>query len=386
MALVLLTSAGLMIRTFRALRNVDPGFTDAQHLQLLRTAIPDSLIAEPEQVTRTQNAIADKLATIQGVKSVAFISGMQMEGLDSGWDQIFAQDKVYADDTIPPMRFYKFISPGLLQTAGTRLIAGRDMTWNEIYGRQPIVLLSENLARELWGSPLAAIGKRVREFPDMPWHEVIGVVQDVPEKGLQEAAPEIVYWPTLLQNKYEPVIRSVTFVMRTDRAGTQNFLNEVRSAVWSVNAELPLANVQTMQEVLDKSVARTSFTLVMLGIAGAMALALGIIGIYGVMSYTVSQRKREIGIRLALGAQGSDVLQMVLGQGTKLVLVGVAIGIAVAFAFTRFMASLLYGVTAHDPLTFVAVAALLILVALFACYLPARRATLVDPIIALRYE
>jgi putative ABC transport system permease protein len=156
--------------------------------------------------------------------------------------------------------------------------------------------------------------------------------------------------------------------------------------VWAVNPNLPLASVRTMQDVYGKSLARTSFTLVMLGISGAMALALGIIGIYGVMSYTVSQRKREIGIRLALGAQGGDVLQMVLRQGTKLVLVGVAAGIAVALGLTRLMASLLYGVTAHDPLTFIAVAGLLILVALLACYIPARRATLVDPLVALRYE
>jgi ABC-type antimicrobial peptide transport system permease subunit len=181
-------------------------------------------------------------------------------------------------------------------------------------------------------------------------------------------------------------VRTVTFVIRSDRAGTEGFLNEVRQAVWSVNSNLPLASVRTMQDVYDKSVARTSFTLVMLGIAGAMALVLGIIGIYGVISYTVSQRRREIGIRLALGAQGGDVLHMVLKQGAKMALVGVAIGIAAAFALTRLMASLLFGVTPRDPITFVAVAALLILVALFACYIPARRAMLVDPMVALRYE
>ena len=178
----------------------------------------------------------------------------------------------------------------------------------------------------------------------------------------------------------------MTFVIRSERAGTEGFLNEVRQAVWSVNSNLPLASVRTMQEVYDKSVARTSFTLVMLGIAGAMALALGIIGIYGVISYTVSQRKREIGIRLALGAQGGDVLQMVLRQGAKLALLGVAIGIGAAFGLTRLMRNLLFGVTAYDPVTFAAVAALLILVALLACYIPARRAMLVDPIVALRYE
>jgi predicted permease len=386
MALVLLVSAGLMIRTFEALRTVEPGFTEAQHLQLLRISIPDSLIREPERVTRTQNAILDKLAAIQGVKSAAFGSEMPMEGFDSGWDEIFAEDKVYAKDVIPPMRLYEYVSPGLLQTAGTKLIAGREMTWNEVYGRRPMVMVSENLAREMWGEPSAAIGKHVREFQNLPWNEVIGVVQDVHERGVQERAPEIVYWSPLGQSPFVSVVRTVTFVIRSDRAGTESFLNEIRQAVWSVNSELPLASVRTMQEVYGKSLARTSFTLVMLGIAGAMALALGIIGIYGVMSYTVSQRKREIGIRLALGAQDGDVLQMVLRQGTKLALLGVAIGIVAAFGLSRLMANLLYGVTAHDPLTFIAVAALLILIAVLACYIPARRATLVDPMVALRYE
>jgi predicted permease len=386
MALVLLMSAGLMIRTFGALRKVDPGFSDPQHLQVMRISIPESLIAEPERVMRTQNAIVDKLATIQGVKSVGFVSDMPMEGVDTAWDEIFAQDKVYSGDLIAPLRLYKNISPGLLQTAGTRLVAGRDITWSEVYGIRPVVMISENLAREIWGTPSAAIGKHLREFKDMPWHEVVGVVQDVREKGVQEKAPEIVYWAPLVHTRFEPVVRSATFVIRSERAGTESFLKEVSTAVWSVNSNLPLASVRTMQDSYDKSLARTSFTLVMLGIAGAMALILGIIGIYGVMSYTVSQRKREIGIRLALGAQGGDVLHMVLRQGTMLALVGVAIGFAAALGLTRLMTNLLFGVTAHDPLTFIAVAALLILIALLACYIPARRATRVDPIVALRYE
>jgi predicted permease len=386
MALVLLMSAGLMIRTFAALRKVDPGFADPQHLQTLRISIPDSLIAKPELVTRTQNAILEKLAAIQGVKSVGFISEMPMEGFDSDWDEIYAEDKAYADNTIPPLRLYKHISPGLLQTAGTRLLAGREITWGEIYALRPVVMISENLARELWGTPSAAVGKHLREFSDMPWDEVVGVIQDVRENGLQENEPEIVYWPVLAQNRFAPALRTATFVIRSDRAGTESFLNEVHRAVWAVNSNLPLASVRTMQEVYDKSVARTSFTLVMLAIAGAMALALGIIGIYGVMSYTVSQRQREIGIRLALGAKGGDVLQMVLRQGTKLALIGVAVGICAALGLTRLMTNVLFGVTPHDPLTFGAVATLLILVASLACYFPARRATRVDPSVALRYE
>jgi len=219
---------------------------------------------------------------------------------------------------------------------------------------------------------------------------VIGVVQDVPEKGVQEKAPAIVYWPPLVENLFgkgpaQPT-RVVTFVVRTERAGTESLLREMRQAVWSVNANLPLASVRTMQGVYDKSMARTSFTLVMLGIAGALALVLGLTGIYGVISYTVSQRQREIGIRLALGAQRQNVLQMVLGQGAKMALVGVLIGTGVAFALTRLMTGLLVGVTAHDPITFAGVGALLFLVALVACYLPARRAMRVDPMVALRHE
>jgi predicted permease len=386
MTLVLLVSAGLMIRTFAALRTVDPGFAGSQHLQVMRISIPASLIAEPEQVTRTQNAILDRLAAINGVKSAGFVSEMPMEGFGAAWDEIFAQDKVYSGDLIAPLRLYKNISPGFLQTAGTRLVAGREMTWSEVYGFRPVVMVSENLAREMWGTPSAAVGKHVREFSGMPWHEVIGVIQDVRENGVQEKAPEIVYWAPLVHNRFDPTLRTATFVIRSERAGTESFLNEVRGAVWSVNSELPLASIRTMQTVYDQSVARTSFTLVMLGIAGAMAFVLGIIGIYGVMSYTVSQRKREIGIRLALGAQGGDVLQMVLKQGTKLAMVGVVIGIGAAFALTRLMTNLLFGVTTHDPLTFVSVPILLILVVLLACYIPARRATLIDPSVALRYE
>jgi predicted permease len=386
MALVLLVSAGLMIRTFEALRTVEPGFTDAQHLQLMRISIPDSLIQEPERVTRIQHGVLDELAAIPGVKSAGFVSEMPMEGFDSAWDEIYIEDKVYPAGLIPPLRLYKYVSPGFLQTAGTSLVAGREMTWSEVYAQRPVVMISENLAREMWGTPSAAVGKHLREFSNMPWDEVIGVVKDVHEKGVQERAPEIVYWPPLVRNPFVPAVRTVTFVMRSERAGTEGFLNEVRQAVWSVNSTLPLASVRTMQEVYGKSLARTSFTLVMLGIAGAIALTLGIIGIYGEISYTVSQRQREIGIRLALGAQGGDVLQMVLRQGAKTALVGVAIGIAAALGLTELMRSLLFGVSPQDPLTLASVAALLILVALLASYIPARRAMLVDPAVALRYE
>jgi predicted permease len=390
MALVLLVCAGLMIRTFDAIRNVQPGFRDARTLQVMEIAIPESLVKEPERVTRLQQAIQDKLATIQGVKSVGYGSDMPLQGYEAAWDELMAEGENYPEDEIPPMRLYKFVAPGFFSTAGTRLIAGRDFTWQDVYGLRPVLLVSDGLAREYWGSAQAALGKRVREFSSSPWSEVVGVVEDVHENGVQAAPPEIVYWPTLAIGLYgskeAQAMRGATFVLRSERAGSQGFVDEVRQAVWSVNANLPVATVQTMQNVYEKSVARTSFTLVMLGIAGAMSIALGVIGIYGVLSYTVSQRRREIGIRLALGAQRDNVLGMVLGSGARMALVGVGIGVVIALALTRGMSSLLFGVTAHDPLTFALVAVLLFAVALAACWIPARRATRVDPMVALRYE
>jgi predicted permease len=240
LALVLMVSAGLMIRTFQALRTVEPGFTQAEHLQTMRISIPESLIAKPEQVIRIQNDILDKVAAIPGVTSVGFASEMPMEGFSSMWDSIFAEGKTYPANEIPPLRFYKYVSPGFFHAAGTRIVAGRDMNWTEVYGGRPVVLLSENLAQELWGKPSAAVGKRIREFPSMPWQEVIGVIQDVRENGVDQKTPEIVYWPSIGENIFGPstlnAIRTVTFVVRSDRAGTESFLNQVRQAVWSVNS------------------------------------------------------------------------------------------------------------------------------------------------------
>lgn len=390
MAMVLLVSAGLMIRTFEKLRTVEPGFADAGHLQTMRTSIPTSLVANPQMVVRIQNNIVAKLAAIPGVTSAGFASTMPMEGVAPNWDEIFVEGRNHAGET-QPLRLFKYASPGFFHTAGTRIAAGREFTWPEIYGLRPVGIISENLAREYWGTPAAALGKRFREFPSMPWHEVIGVVQDVRENGVHEQAPAIVYWP--LMNQFGPdtfdAVRTVTFVVRSDRAGTESFLNEIRQAVWSVNSSLPLASVRTMQEIYGQSLARTSFTLVMLGIAGAMALVLGIIGIYGVISYAVAQRTREIGIRLALGAEKSRILHMVIGQGLRLAVIGVTVGVMIALLLARLLSGfsqLLYGVRASDPITFFIVSAALLIVTALACYLPARRAASIEPMNALRAE
>ena len=389
-ALVLLVSAGLMIRSAQALRTVEPGFTGAQHLQTVRISIPSSLIREPQLVIRTQNDLTDRLRSIPGVTSVGFASEAPMEAEPPNWDNIFPEGKTYPGN-VAPLRRFENISPGFLHTNGTRLVAGREFTWTDVYGLRPMVMLSENLAREFWGTPSAAVGKRLRQYPFTPWQEVIGVVQDVRQNGIQEKAPDIVYWPVLMRNSFVHngglmVTRAVTFVIRSERAGTASFLSQVRQAVWSVNASLPLASVRTMQEIYDESLATTSFTLVMLGIAGAMAMLLGLIGIYGVISYTVSQRKREIGIRAALGAEPKALRRLFVRYGLALAGSGTLIGLAAATALTRLMKSVLFGISPVDPLTYTAVPLILVAATVLASYLPARRAAAVDPVETLRAE
>jgi predicted permease len=389
-ALVLLVSAGLMIRTAQALRTVDPGFTEPAHLQTVRISIPSSLIAEPQLVIRTQNDLADKLRALPGVTSVGFASEAPMEAEPPNWDNVFPEGKAYTDN-VAPLRRFENVSPGFLHTTGARLIAGREWTWTDLYDLRPMVMISENLAREFWGSPSAAVGKRLRQYPGMPWHEVIGVVQDIRQNGIQEKAPAVVYWPALVRNFFAPkggliATRAVTFVIRSERAGTQGLLNQVRQAVWSVNSSLPLASVRTMQEIYDESLAATSFTLVMLGIAGAMALVLGLIGIYGVISYAVSQRKRDIGIRMALGAEPRALRWLFVRYGLALAAAGTVTGLAASAALMQLMKSVLFGVSPVDPLTYTAVPLVLIAATVLASYLPARRAADLDPVQTLRAE
>jgi predicted permease len=391
MALVLLISAVLMIRTFNAMRNVDPGFSDPASMQVMRISIPETLVRDPQAVLRVQNNIQDKLAAIPGVSSAGFAVSVPMSGGEPAWDNIFIEGKSYQGEQ-PPMRLFNYVSPDYFHTAGTRIVAGRDFTWTDIYGLRPVGMVSENLARELWGSPQAAIGKHFREynFSGKPWHEVVGVLQDVRENGVDQIAPATVYWPSLKPDLYGPgpvdVRRTVCFALRTDRAGTPALINEMQQAVWSVNSNLPVAAISTMQDIYSESMARTSFTLVMLAIAGTMALALGILGIYGVISYAVSQRTREIGIRMALGAKKNELVWMFVRSALVLTGVGTAVGLGAAAALMRLMQTLLFGISPLDPVTFTAVPVVLVAAAALASYLPARRTAAVDPVEALRAE
>ena len=386
LALVMLVSSGLMIRTFQNLRNVEPGFTDPATIQAVRIAVPNAMAAEPERVPQLQAQMLERLAAIPGVSSAAYTSALPMAG---GGDAIVApEDKTYAPNELPPTRRIKWISPGLLQTLGTPLLVGRDLDWLEIYSQRNVALVSESFARETWNSVEGALGKRIRVGTHGPFQEVIGVVADVYDNGADRPAPPTVYWPA----RQHPFVGgntlplSVAFALRTDRTGTESLLRDIRQALSEVLPDLPIAQVLTLAEVQQASMARTAFSLVLLGIAGAMALLLSIVGIYGVLAYAAAQRQREVGIRLALGAAPRTVKRMFVYRGMILSGLGIVLGAAVAAGVTRLMSSLLFGVAPLDAATFVAAAGVLALAAVLASYVPARRAAAVDPMKSLRAE
>jgi predicted permease len=388
LALVLLVSSGLMIRTFRALTRVNPGFVAPSEVQTFGIGIRSDQAPDAERVVDIEEEILRKIEAIPGVSSVGLSTNVPMDG-SGRVGPVFAKDGAFASGAVPSCRF-EFVASGYFKTLGTPLVAGRDFTWSDNYNKAPVAIVSEKFARENWGAPSIAIGKQIRASQKDDWREVVGVVGDVRHDGVDKEAPTSVYWPILVasfqSNPGVEAQRNVTFSIRGPRAGSEGLMNEIRRAVWSVTPNLPLAEVRTLNYYYTRSMARTWFTLVMLAVAGGMALFLGIVGLYGVIAYSVSQRKREIGIRMALGAVKSDVLKMVISQGIKLALIGVVIGLAGALGLTRFLSGLLYGVKPGDPLTLVAVSALLTAVALLASYIPARQAARVDPLAALRHD
>jgi len=393
LAFVLLVGSGLMIRTFQHLRSVQPGFTRPEEILILHSMIPEAIAKEPELVMRRQNEILDRLAAIPGVSSVGFASAAPLESfLSAAGNPVYAEDKRLAEGQIPAIRQIRRIAPGFFQTMGTRVLAGRDLTWTDLYDKRRVAIVSENLAREWWGDARAALGKRIRESGAAdPWREIVGVVENIYDNGVQVKPPEFVYWPALMDRyiwggENGSAVGTGMFAIRANRTGTESLLAEAQQAIWSVNGRQPVFLVNTLKALYDQSMARTSFTLVMLAIAGGMALMIGIVGIYGVIAYVVSQRTREIGIRTALGAQPAALLRMFVRHGLWLAGVGAALGLVAAAGLTRLMSSLLFGVTALDPVTYAAVTALLVGAAVLVNYLAARRVIAVDPVQAVRAE
>ncbi|HYP15118.1 MAG TPA: ABC transporter permease, partial [Bryobacteraceae bacterium] len=381
MALVLLIVSGLMIRTFAAMQQVKPGFVQPEQVQTFRIEIPEALIKEELQVARAHDQVAQRLRQAPGVLSVGLASSVTMDGEDNT-NPLWVEHVNVPDGGIPPLRRFRSVGPGFFETMGNPLVAGRDITWTDIYQSRPVVIVSETLSREYWGSPSNAIGKRVRGFRPT-WYEIVGVAGDERDDGLNQPATAIVHWP--LVNEIHKT-RTIAYAVRSSRVGSPSFLRELRQAVWSVNPHLPLANVLTLEEIQADSMAQTSFAMVMLAIAASVALLLGLVGIYGVIAYIATQRTREIGIRIALGAQTADVRRLFVRHGLLLTGAGIAIGIGVSLALTRLMSTLLFGVSPVDPGTYAAVSVGLAGVALLAMWLPAYRASRVDPVAALRAD
>ena len=254
--------------------------------------------------------------------------------------------------------------------------------------KAPIIIVSENFAREFWGEPAKAIGRRIRNTPKDPWREIVGVVGNEQQDGVAQAAPTIIYWPMHMETFWGSEFRpaSLVFTIRTSRINDPSLLTSVQQAVWSVNPNLPLARVRTLREIYDASMAQTSFTLVILGIAAGVTLLLGLVGIYGVIAYVVAQRRREVGIRMALGAAAGEVQGLFVRHGLLITAIGLAVGGVAAAGMARLIGTLLFGVSPLDPVTYGASIAALGMVALLATWLPARQATRVDPATALRGE
>ena len=384
LALVLVACSALMLRTFRALSRVDPGFSRPENVQTFRVAVTSGAVSENARVPLVEQRIKAQLAAIAGVQTVAFATSVPLDG-DKRYDNIYAQDRV--NQSAPPLRHFVFAAPGYLATLGVPILAGRDFTSADFYGDRSVAVVSAGFARELWGSVAAAIGKRIQPSSHGEWCEVVGVAGDVHDDGIDRSPRATVYWPARAANFGGAplrVQRYVRFVVRTPSAGTTALLTAIRRTVATVDGNLAISDPRTLADLYTRSMSRTTLTLLMLGIAGVMALVLGGVGIYGVVAYSVSERRNEIGIRLALGATPVAILRLIVGQGMHIVGLGLVAGVAGSLLATRFMSSLIFGIGANDPLTYAVAVPLLAIVGLVACTLPAIRAMRIAPSSALR--
>lgn len=375
LALVLLIGAGLLVRSFVALNAVRPGFTHPEQVQTIRLFIPDAQIREPARVAQMQADIVHELSAIPGATAAGFATALPLELEYHNGNPVSVEGKT-STGRIPPNRTMKQISPGLFAALGTRLIVGRDFTWNDVLGQRRVAIVSENMARENWSEPRDALGKRIRVGTDAPWSVIVGVAENVYDDGVDQPPPGLVYFPGSR--------RGVTFAIRCSRAGTESLLKEITAKIHAVDAGVPLAQVRTLRDLYRLSVARRSFALVLLGIAAAMAVTLSIIGVYGVLAYAVAQRRREISIRLAIGAEPRTIKTLFLRRGLVLMCIGGAIGLVSARALSSWMATLLFDVRPFDPLTYGVSGVVILAAALVASYVPARRAALLNPMEGLR--
>ena len=375
MALVLLVGAGLLIQSLRRLQNVDPGF-DPSNTLTMRLFLPESKYREPGRASAFLDQVLERVAALPGVKAVGTTTQLPMRG---GGDTYFKiEGQPFEDPNQQVTALNPEISRDYLNAIGIPLLKGRPFTDQETKEAPKVVIISESFAR-VYFTGEDPLGKRlIVDLGDSATCEIIGVARDIRQFSLQAQSTPTMYLPSIEVGRPSLVVRT--------SGDPLAMTSSVRAAVQSVDTDQPVASVSSMEQILSGSVAEPRYRTLLLSLFAGLALILAAVGIYCVMSYAVARRTHEIGIRMALGARPSDTVKLVVGQGLTFALIGVAAGLAVAFGLTRFLSSLLFGVSATDPLTFAGIAFLLTTVAALACYIPARRATRVDPMLALRCE
>lgn len=393
LALVLLVGFGLMVKTVLALGHENPGFTKGEEVLTFSLNIPSSDVPNLGDIGEAHEAMARRLEELSGVAAVGLTTSVPTDGR-FGFDPIFVEDFPLAEGQQAPIRRFKWVGGGYFNAIGNPVLAGRPITWDDVRQRTGVVVITESLARQYWGDPASAVGRRISTgFGPGDWREIVGVVGNVLDDGVDKVPVDIVYWPMVMKSFWRDTRgdalfaqRTMSYVIRSPRVDTPGFLDEIRKTVWSMHSTRPLISVRTMADYRRDSMSRASFALAMLGVAAAVTLLLCMVGLYAVIAYGVGRRTREVGLRMAMGAEPGAVMGMVLRQGLRLTVWGMVVGLVVAYGLTRLMTALLFGVDAADPMTYTLVSGLLILVATLATYVPARRAARVDPVEALRVE
>jgi putative ABC transport system permease protein len=389
LALLLLACAGLLINSLWRLQRVDPGIRSTQ-LLTMALAPPPTDYRTPEQVTGLYERVFEKIQSLPGVESVAATNPIPLTGNNND-TMMQIEDRPFDPNGTNLSTDFTLVSPAYFKTVGVRLLRGRLLEDGDREGAPPVAVISEALALTQWPGGEDPIGRRVRLLDAPPeqastrYMTVVGVVSDIKNQGLRAAQRQEMYVPMRQQGSTGVTFASMGLVIRTTTEPL-NLANTIRHAVWSIDGNIPISNVQTMDQILVTNVAEQRFNAALLGAFALLALGLSAAGIYSVISYSVSRRTHEIGLRMALGAEGSDVLRLMLRQGMKLASIGVVVGLGASVLFTRWLGSLLFEVSATDPLTLVSIALLLSAVALLACWIPARRASRLDPMVALRCE
>jgi putative ABC transport system permease protein len=376
LSLLLLVSSGLLIRSFDKLLRVNVGF-NPERLLSLEYRLPRNKYKEPDAQWNFHRQVIEKIKEIPGVQSASLVRGLPFSG-NGGTISITFPDREAPPKGQEPEVMVNTAMPNYFETIGIPFIKGRLFGNEDQVKSTPVLIINQFMAQKYWPNQ-EPLGKQVK-FDDGSLGTVVGVVGDAKQYGIEEPTRSQMY----MAYSQQPGIFA-TAVIRTS-VDPLSLAEPVRQAIWKIDPDQPMWKIRTVEFLVNRSVADRKFVLALMGVFAGLALVLTMIGLYGVISYLVNQRTQEIGIRMALGAQVSDILRMVLKQGMFLVLLGVAIGLSAAWLMTRLMDKLLFQVSATDPLTFAAISVLLVAVALLACYLPARRATKVDPLVALHYE